>query len=192
MIDDETLRKQIEEHLETAEDYIRQGARHRALMEFEKAAATLEAAGKNDQLEQLWAHAATGFTAAQAVFEAGHSYLRLAHIEKTAGRKQDARDSFLAAANAFIAVRDKTRDVWRTILQAVEEAVEFTIALNEPGTAIELLVKAAMIHFREMGYTVDAINCLERAQQLLGQVPDHPLAEEINEQLQFLIDHEKS
>lgn len=187
MIDDESLRRRIEGHMEAAEEYIQQGERHRALMEFEKIAAILEAAGKTDQLEQLWAHAATGFTAAKAPYEAGHSYLQVARLEKAAMKTADARDSFLASANAFIGVRDKTQDVWRATLQAVENAIELTLMLEEPAKAIDLLVKCASIQYRELGHTIDAINSLERAQQLLSKVPNHPLATDIEERLQFLI-----
>lgn len=188
MIDDEKLRRHIEDHLENAEEFIQTGKRHQALMEFEKAAEKLESAGETNQLEQLWAHAATGFTAAEAPIEAGQSYLRLGQLEARAGRQTEARDSYLAAANAFIAARDKTRELWTTIVQTVENAIELTLALGEPSKAIDLLVKCASIHHRETGYIVDAINCLERAQQLLRKAPDHPLASEVEEKLQELID----
>jgi len=189
-MDDEALRRRIEAHLETAEDYMTQGDRHRAYMEFEKAAATLEAAGERDQLEQLWGHAAAGFMGAQANFQAGHSYLHLASVEAAAGRRADARESYLAAANAFAAARDKTRDTWVATTQAVEQAIELSIALGEAPMAIDLLAKCAAIHQRETGFTLDAINCLERAQKLLELVPNHPLASKIAKRLQALIDSE--
>jgi tetratricopeptide (TPR) repeat protein len=165
-----------------------EGDRHRAYMEFEKAAAALEAASEQDQLEQLWAHAAAGFVAAQAHFQAGHSYLHLASVEAAAGRRADARESYLAAANAFGAARDKTHDTWVAITQAVEQAVELSIALGDAAMAIDLLAKCSAIHQRETGFTVDAINCLERAQKLLEQVPNHPLASKIGHRLQTLVD----
>lgn len=167
-----------------------EGDRHRAYMEFEKAAAALEAAGERDQLEQLWGHAAAGFMTAQAHFQAGHSYLHLASVEAAAGRRADARESYLAAANAFAAARDKTRDTWVAITQTVEQAVELSIALGEAAMAIDLLAKCAAIHQRETGFTLDAINCLERAQKLLELVPNHPLASRIEKRLQALIDSE--
>ncbi len=188
MIDEEGLRRSIEEHLENAEDYIREGKRHQALMEFENAAAKLEAAGKTSQLEQLWAHAATGFIAAGAPFQAGISYLHMANLAAIANRRADARDSYLAAANSFYAVRDKNQELWVTLTQAVDQAIEHSLAMDDPSMAIELLFKNATIHQRETGYVVDAINCLERAQQLLDKVPNHPLAQDIDDKLQELVD----
>ncbi len=190
VIDEEKLRRSIEGHLENAEEYIRKGERHRAFIEFENAAVKLEAADKKDQLEQLWSHAATGFTAAEAPFQAGTSYLHLGDLESAAGRQTDARDSYLAAANAYFAVRDKNQELWTSITQTVDKAIELSIALDEPSLAIELLYKNATIHYRETGYRFDAINCLERAQDLLTKVPNHPLASEIAERLQELVDYE--
>ncbi|MFX1564155.1 MAG: hypothetical protein ACFFDP_12695 [Promethearchaeota archaeon] len=190
MIDDEELRRKLEAHLETAEDYIQQGQRERALLEFEKAATTLKDAEKLDQLEQLWEHAATGFSAAGASLQAGYSYLHVAKILFSMGRRADARDSYLAAANAFFSVREKTKDIWTTIAQSVEKAVELCITLDEHTEAIDLLVKCAAIYKQETGFIIDAINCLERAKQLLEHVPDHPLATEIEEKLQLLIDEQ--
>ncbi|MFX1317970.1 MAG: hypothetical protein ACFE9D_01055 [Promethearchaeota archaeon] len=189
MSDEEQLRRAIEEHLENAEDFIREGQRSRAFLEFEEASGKLEAAEKISQLEQLWAHAAAGFTAAEAPYEAGHSFLRVADLEAQQGRKSEARDSYLAAANSFFAVREKNQDLWIAITQAVEKAIDLSIALNELSLAIELLYKNATIHRRETGFTFDAINTLERAQQLLEKEPNHPLAQEIGDLLQELIDH---
>lgn len=190
VIDEEKLRQAIENHLENAEDFIRQGNRVRAFIEFENAAIKLEQAKKQDQLEQLWAHAAAGFTAAEAPFQAGASYLRLADLEAAAGRSGDARDSYLAAANSLFAVRDKTHEIWTTITQAVDQAINHTILLDDLPLAIELLYKNAQIHDRETGYIFDAINCLERAQQLLEAVPHHSLSSEIKEKLQELVDRQ--
>ena len=188
--DEEALRRQIEDYLVNAEDYIQNGQRHRALMEFEKAAVILEAAEQKDQLEQLWGHAATGFTAAGAPLQAGHSYLRLAQLEAKVERHTDARDSYLAAANAFITVREKSPDLWVTITQTVEHAIELATLLNDHSQAIDLLVKCASLHQQETGYKLDAIHCLERAQTLLEQVPNHPLGPDIRERLQYLLDHQ--
>ncbi|MFX0169922.1 MAG: hypothetical protein ACFE89_11280 [Candidatus Hodarchaeota archaeon] len=190
IIDEEGLRRIIENHLENAEEHIREGRRQQALGEFEEAASLLEAEGELDQLEMLWAHAATGFTAAAAPFQAGFSFLRLADLEAKAGRRSDARDSYLSAANSFFAARDKSQELWTKLTQALEKAIELTLALDDPSMAIELLFKCAMIHYRETGYTFDAINCLERAQQLTEQVPTHPLKEEISQTLQHLIDRQ--
>jgi tetratricopeptide (TPR) repeat protein len=190
VIDEEELRRSIEGHLENAEEYIRDGKRHRAFIEFENAAAKLEAAGKKDQLEQLWSHAATGFTAAEAPLQAGKSYSLLADLEAKADRQADARDSYLAAANAYFAVRDKNQELWTAITQTVDRAIDLSIALDDPSLAIELLYKNATIHYRETGYRFDAINCLERAQDLLAKVPNHSLASEIKERLQELVDYQ--
>ena len=189
-IDEETLRRTIENHLENAEEYIREGRRQQALSEFEKAAFILEEEKKFDQLEMLWGHASTGFTAAEAPFQAGCSFMQLAKIEEKAGRHTDARDSYLSAANSFFAAREKNREVWTTLTQALESAIELTIVLNDPSMAVELLFKCATIHHRETGYTFDAINCLERAQQLLEKVPGHPLKEEISQTLQYLLNQQ--
>ncbi len=189
MKEEEQLRRAIDEHLENAEKHIRQGQRQRAFMEFEDAAAKLETAEKTDQLEQLWGHAAAGFTAAEAPFQAGSSYLRLADLEAQTERQEDARDSYLAAANSFFAVREKNQELWVSITQAVEKAIDLSIALEDESLAIELLYKNATIYQRETGFTFDAINNLERAQQLLEKEPNHPLAQEIQEKLQELIDH---
>lgn len=190
MIDEEQLRRAIDNHLENAEEFVRQGERHRALLEFENAAAKLEQAGKIDQLEQLWAHAATGFAAAEAPLQAGTSYFHLAELEAVAGRRPDARDSYLAAANSLFAVRNKNQEVWITITQAVDQAIDHSVALNDYALAIELLYKNAQIHDRETGFAFDAINCLERAQQLLEQVPAHSLEAEIMQKLQELINRQ--
>jgi hypothetical protein len=128
--------------------------------------------------------------AAQAYFQAGHSYLHLAGVEAAAGRHADARDSYLAAANAFAAAHDKTHDTWVAITSAVERAVELSITLGDAAMAVDLLAKCAAIHQRETGFTVDAVNCLERAQKLLELTPNHPLASKIARQLQALIDSE--
>jgi tetratricopeptide (TPR) repeat protein len=186
--DEEALRRRIEAYMETAEDYMNEGDRHRAYMEFEKAAAELEAAGERDQLDQLWAHASAGFIAAQAHFQAGHSYLHLASVEAAAGRHADARDSYLSAANAFAAARDKSQDTWVAITSAVEQAVELSVTLGDAAMAVDLLAKCAAIHERETGFTLDAINCLERAQKLLELTPNHPLASKIVRRLQALLD----
>jgi len=190
MIEEEKLRRAIEAHLETAEEFIRQGQRQRAFLEFENAAVKLETAEKIDQLEQLWGHAATGFTAAEAPFQAGTSYLRLADLEAQAGRKEAARESYLAAANSFFSVREKNQELWTSITQAVEKAIDLSIDLEDVSLAIELLYKNATIHQRETGFVFDAINNLERAQQLLEKEPNHSLAQEIEEKLQELIDHQ--
>lgn len=182
------LRRSIEEHLENAEEFIREGQRQRAFIEFESAATKLETVEKIAQLEQLWAHAATGFTAAEAPLQAGYSFLRLADLEAQAGRDEEARDSYLGAANSFFAVREKNQELWISITQAVEKAIDLSISLAENSIAIELLYKNATIHQRETGFTLDAINNLERAQQLLEKEPAHPLASEIQEKLQELID----
>lgn len=189
-IDEETLRRTIENHLENAEENIREGRRQQALSEFEQAAFLLETEKAFDQLELLWAHASTGFTAADAPFQAGSSFLQLAQLEEKAGRRKDARDSYLSAANSFFAVRDKGQEVWMKLTQALERAIELTITLNDLSMAVELLFKCATIHHRETGYKFDAINCLERAQQLLGQLPSHPLKEEISQMLQHLLDQQ--
>ena len=81
MVDEEKLRRSIEEHMENAEELIRKQERDRALMEFDMAAAKLDAAGNTNQLEQLWAHAAAGFTAAEAPRQAAASYLHLAELK---------------------------------------------------------------------------------------------------------------
>jgi tetratricopeptide (TPR) repeat protein len=177
-MDEDELRRVIEEHLENAEEFIQQGHRQRALLEFEAAAVKLETEEKIDQLEQLWGHAATGFTAAEAPLQAGTSYLRLAELEARAGRREDARDSYLAAANSFFAVLEKNQELW------------ISLTLNDGSLAIELLYKNANIHHRETGFILDAINSLERAQQLLEKEPNHPLAQEIQEKLQELIDYQ--
>ncbi|MFX1575723.1 MAG: hypothetical protein ACFFCF_00970 [Promethearchaeota archaeon] len=190
MNDEEQLRRSIEEHLETAEELIQQGQRQQAFLEFEKAATQLESAEKYAQLEQLWGHAATGFTAAQAPLQAGYSYSRLASLEMKARRQQEARDSFLAAANSFFAVREKNQEVWLSITQAVEKAIDLSITLGEISMAIELLFKNATIHQRETGFILDAINSLEQAQHLLEKEPNHPLTAEIAEKLQELIDYQ--
>lgn len=190
MIDAEKLRRKLEAHLEAAEEYMRQGQRQRALLEFEEAATTLKTAEKLDQLEQLWSHAASGFSAAGASLQAGYSHLHIAKIQASKDRRADARDSYLAAANAFFATREKTRDIWSTIVQSVEQAIELCITLDEHTEAIDLLVKCAAIYQRETGFLIDAINCLEKAMQLLVHVPDHPLAVEIEERLQLLIDRQ--
>ncbi|MFX1563505.1 MAG: hypothetical protein ACFFDP_09380 [Promethearchaeota archaeon] len=190
MIDDEELRHKLEAYLEAAEEYMQKGQRQRALLEFEKAATTLKAEEKLDQLEQLWGHAASGFSAAGASEQAGYSHLHIAELHALAGRQADARDSYLAAANAFFNVREKTREIWTIIAQSVEQAIDFCIALDEHTEAIDLLVKCATIYQRETGFQIDAINCLERATQLLEQVPGHPLAAEIEERLQLLIDEQ--
>jgi hypothetical protein len=188
--EEEKLRRLIEEHLENAEEYVRAGQRERAFSEFENASAQLETAEKNAQLEQLWAHAATGFTAAEAPLQAGRSFLRLADLEAQVGRNEEARDSYLAAANSFFAVREKNQELWVTITQAVEKAINLSIGLEENSLAIELLYKNATIHQRETGFSFDAINNLERAQQLLEKEPNHPLASDIQEKLQELINHQ--
>lgn len=190
MSEEEQLRRLIEEHLENAEEYIRAGQRQRAFTEFESASAQLETAEKIAQLEQLWGHAATGFSAAEAPLQAGYSYLRLADLEAQAGRNEEARDSYLAAANSFFAVRDKNQELWVSITLAVEKAINLSIGLEENSLAIELLYKNATIHQRETGFTFDAINNLERAQQLLEKEPNHPLASDIQERLQELIDYQ--
>ena len=190
MNDEEKLRRAVEEHLENAEDFIRKGQRQRAFMEFENASIKLESAEKNDQLEQLWAHAATGFSAAEAPLEAGRSLIHVADLEVKSGRQEEARDSYLAAANSFFAVREKNHELWITITQAVENAIDLSLALEEEALAIELLYKNAIIHHRETGFTLDAINTLERAQQLLEKEPNHPLAQEIQEKLKELVDHQ--
>jgi hypothetical protein len=189
MIEEEELRRVIEGHLESAEEFIRQGQREHAFAEFESASAKLEIAEQRGQLEQLWSHAATGFTAAEAPLEAGKSYLRVAECEVKAGRQEAARDSFLAAANSFFSVRNKNQDIWTAITQAVENAIDLSLALEQESMAIELLYKNATIHQRETGFIFDAINNLERAQQLLEKEPNHPLAQEVQEKLQELIDH---
>ena len=189
-IDEETIRRTIENHLENAEEYIREGRRQQALSEFEKAAFLLEEEKKFDQLELLWGHASTGFTAAEAPFQAGSSFIQLAKLEEKAGRRADARDSYLSAANSFFAVREKSREVWTTLTQALERAIELTITLDDPSMAIELLFKCATIHYRETGFTFDAINCLERAEQLLDKVPGHTLKEEISQMLQHLLNQQ--
>jgi hypothetical protein len=188
--EEEQLRRSIEEHLENAEEYIRAGQRQRAFTEFENASAQLETAEKIAQLEQLWGHAAMGFSAAEAPLQAGYSYLRLADLEARAGRNEEARDSYLAAANSFFAVRDKNQGLWVSITQAVEKAIDLSIGLEENSLAIELLYKNATIHQRETGFSFDAINNLERAQQLLEKEPNHPLASDIQEKLQELIDYQ--
>jgi len=185
--EEEVLRRRLEEHLQTAEEYMKKGQGHRAYMEFEKAAALLEAAGRTAQLEQLWRTAATGFTAAEAYIQAGRSHLHIARIESAAGRKAEARDSYLAAANAMAAARHKERDTWIILTQALEQAIQLTLDLGETAQAIDLLVKCAQIHANQTGYTLEAINCLERAKQLLQQVPDHPHAEIIEQQLHQLL-----
>ncbi len=190
MNEEEQLRRAIEEHLENAEEFIREGQRQRALMEFESAAAKLERAEKTDQLLQLWGHAAAGFTATDAPFQAGNSYFRLAELEALIGRTEDARSSYLSAANSFFMVREKNQDLWILITQAVEKAIDLSISLEDVSLAIELLFKNATILHRETGFTLDAINCLERAQQLLVKEPNHPLAQEIEEKLQELIDYQ--
>jgi len=166
---------------------MKKGQGHRAYMEFEKAAALLESAGRTTQLEQLWRTAAAGFTAAEAYIQAGRSHLHIAQMEAASGRRSEARDSYLAAANAFAAARHKERDTWIALTQALEQAIQLTLNLGETAQAIDLLVKCAQIHNRQTGYTLEAINCLERAKQLLQQVPDHPHAELIEEQLQHLL-----
>ena len=188
--EEEQIRRSIEVHLENAEEYIRAGQRQRAFIEFENAAAQLETAEKIAQLEQLWAHAASGFTAAEAPLQAGYSFLRLADLEAQASRKEEARDSYLSAANSFFVVREKNHELWVSITQAVEKAIELSIGLEEHSLAIELLYKNATIHQRETGFTFDAINNLERAQQLLEKEPNHPLASDIQERLQELIDYQ--
>jgi hypothetical protein len=125
--------------------------------------------------------------AAEAPIEAGHSYLQLAKLEAEAGEYAKARENYLAAANAFITSREKNQEQWTIIVQTVEQAIEYTLLLEEPSMAIDLLVKCASIHYRETGFTLDAINCLERAQKLLDEVPNHPLANEINEKLEDLV-----
>ncbi len=190
MIDEEQLRRTVETHLENAEEYVRKGQRQQAFMEFEEAAAKLEAAEKIGQLEQLWGHAANGFGAAEAPREAGDSFLRLAELEVKSGRQEAARESYLNAANSLFRVRDKNQELWITITKAVEVAIELSLALEDESMAIELLYKNATIHQRETGFTFDAINDLERAQQILEKEPNHPLAHEIQEKLQELIDHQ--
>ncbi len=190
MTDEEKIRRTIEIHLENAEEHIRQGERHRALMEFESAAVKLETADRTNQLEQLWAHAAAGFTAAGALLQAGKSYFRLAELEAKADRQTEARNSYLAAANSLFSVRDKNQELWTNITQAVDKAIDISIVLEDQSMAIELLYRNATIHHRETGFTFDAINCLERAQQLLELVPNHPLAQEIREKLQELVDYQ--
>jgi hypothetical protein len=138
----------------------------------------------------LWGHASTGFTAAEAPFQAGFSFLQLAQLEEKAGRQTDARDSYLSAANSFFVVRDKSQEVWTKLTQALERAIELTIGLDDLSMAVELLFKCATIHHRETGYTFDAINCLERAQKLLGNIPTHPLKEEVSQMLQHLLDRQ--
>ncbi len=189
MNEEEELRQVVEAHLENAEEYIQQGQRELAFTEFENASVKLEAAQQTSQLGQLWSHAATGFTAAEAPLQAGKSYLRVAEYEVKTGRQEAARDSFLAAANSFFAVREKNQEVWTAITQAVENAIDLSLALEQESMAIELLYKNATIHQRETGYIFDAINDLERAQQLLDKEPNHPLAQDIQEKLQELIDH---
>jgi hypothetical protein len=188
--EEEQLRRSIEEHLENAEEFIRAGQRQQAFIEFENASAKLETAEKINQLEQLWGHAATGFTAAEAPLQAGYSYLRLADLEAQAGRHEEARDSYLAAANSFFTVREKNQELWVSITQAVEKAIDLSVGLEENSLAIELLYKNATIHQRETGFTFDAINNLERAQQLLEKEPNHPLASDVQEKLQELIDYQ--
>lgn len=188
MSDYEKLRRRVEEYMMAAEKFVREGEMHRAYWEFEKANAAIEKEGKPEQLLTLWEHAAAGFTTAEASLQAAQSHLHVAQIHAAAEREADARDSYLAAANAFASVRDKTRDTWLTIANALEEAIERTIALDEASMAIELLFKCAAVHHKETGYKMDAINCLERAQSLLGQVPSHPRSEEIAEFLKFLIE----
>jgi hypothetical protein len=190
LIDEEKLRRSIEEHMENAEEFIRKQDRERALLEFDVAATKLDTAGKLNQLEQLWAHAAAGFTAAEAPLQAATSYLHLAELEVKAGRQNEARDSYLKAANSFFAVRDKNPDLWSAMVQALEHAIDLSLALEETSLAIELLYKTAIIQYRETGFALDAIYSLERAQQLLEQVPNHPLANDINEKLQELVDHQ--
>jgi hypothetical protein len=114
----------------------------------------------------------------------------LAELEARAGRREDARDSYLAAANSFFAVREKNQELWISLTQSVEKAIDLSIALNDESLAIELLYKNANIHHRETGFILDAINSLERAQQLLEKEPNHPLAQEIQEKLQELIDYQ--
>lgn len=190
MVDEEKLRRSIEEHMENAEELIRKQERDRALMEFDMAAAKLDAAGNTNQLEQLWAHAAAGFTAAEAPRQAAASYLHLAELEVKAGRQTEGRDSYLSAANSLFAVREKKPELWTTMIQALEHAIDLSLALEETTLAIELLYKTAIIQYRETGFTLDAIYSLERAQQLLEQVPNHPLAQDINEKLQELVDYQ--
>jgi hypothetical protein len=171
-----------------AEEFVRQGEMHRAYWEFEKANAIIEKEGKSEQLLTLWEHAAAGFTAAEASLQAAQSHLHIARIHAAAEQTSDARDSYLAAANAFASVRNKTRDTWLIIANALEQAIERTIALDDASMAIELLFKCAAVHHKETGYTMDAINCLERAQSLLEQVQGHPRSEEIAEFLKHLIE----
>lgn len=171
-----------------AEEYVQEGEMHRAYWEFEKAHVLVENEGTPEQLLTLWEHAAAGFTAAEAPLQAAQSHLHIARIHAAAERTEDARDSFLAAANAFAMVRNKTRDTWVTIASALEQAIERTIALGDNSTAIELLFKCAAVHHKETGYRMDAINLLERAQLLLEEVPNHPLSEDITELLKFLIE----
>ena len=76
------------------------------------------------------------------------------------------------------------------MIQALEHAIDLSLALEETTLAIELLYKTAIIQYRETGFTLDAIYSLERAQQLLEQVPNHPLAQDINEKLQELVDYQ--
>jgi hypothetical protein len=170
-----------------AEEYVRQGEMHRAYWEFEKAYAIVEREGTPDQILTLWEHAAAGFTAAEAPLQAAQSHLHIARIHAAAERTEEARDSYLAAANAFASVRNKTRDTWLTIASALEQAIERTIALDDTSMAIELLFKCAAVHHKETGYRMDAINLLERAQLLLEDVPNHSLSEDIKGLLQFLI-----
>jgi hypothetical protein len=188
MSDYESLRRRIEEYMIAAEEYVRQGEMHRAYWEFEKAYAVIDKEGTADQLLTLWEHAAAGFTSAEAPLQAAHSHLHIARIHDAAERIAEARDSFLAAANAFAMVRNKDREIWLTIATALEQAIEHTIALDDASMAIELLFKLAAVHHKETSYTTDAINCLERAQLLLAQVPNHPREEDIREMLQFLIE----
>ena len=125
-----------------------------------------------------------------APLQAATSYLHLAELEVKAGRQAEARDSYLTAANSFFAVRDKKPELWTTMIQALEHAIDLSLALEETSLAIELLYKTAIIQYRETGFTLDSIYSLERAQQLLEQVPNHPLAQDINEKLQELVDHQ--
>ena len=134
--------------------------------------------------------AAAGFTAAEAPRQAAHSYLHLAELEVKAGRQSEGRDSYLSAANSLFAVREKNQELWATMIQALEQAIDLSLALEEASLAIELLYKTAIIQYRETGFTLDAIYSLERAQQLLEQVPNHPLAQDINEKLQELVDYQ--
>ncbi len=188
MSDYESLRRQVEEYMIAAEEFVRQGEMHRAYWEFEKAYAVIEKEGTTEQILTLWEHAAAGFTSAEAPLQAAHSHLHIARIHDAAERIAEARDSFLAAANAFASVRNKDREIWLIIANALEQAIEHTITLDNASMAIELLFKCAAVHQKETGYTTDAINCLERAQLLLNQVPNHPREEDIKELLQFLVE----